>query len=671
MRNRLALLEQQLIKQGQRRLLVLSGQTSWVSQQIAAIRSDLAGDWVTISPEITSATAPNRATGLLGQEFLHGIFDAQSGFHAESFAILAGTLKAGSFLILAIPPWEQWPLLPDIDSLRWNENQGVIATPHFVQHLQRSLLADTDIFIRREGHADIFPQIKPSPDWQPPTGAPTKAQQTILSQLLAAESGVWGLIAPRGRGKSALAGMLIEQWAGECWHCAPARITASALNRFTQKESPFWAVDHLLAYCQSGGEIRADWLVIDEAAAIPTSQLKQLLGYFSRCLLTTTVDGYEGTGRGFLLKFCAELDNFTLLSLDTPIRWAQDDPLERWLNKALLFDELTPVITDNQQSIRTVSIAQTQFSRDPQKLAAFYGLLTSAHYRTSPLDLRRLFDAQDMNFIALEQGNQVIGALWMVNEGQLDRLLAWQVWAGIRRPRGNLVAQSLAAHSYFPQAAQMDSQRCSRIAIRTEFRRQGAGLALIERQIAQAKDQQRDFISVSFGFTFELYTFWQQAGFYLIRLGTQKEASSGCYAAMMIFPLSISAIAFCLRAKKLFHRDLYWRDNRDELALPVDQDQQMIAEDWQELAGFAYASRSLAASYPAICRFLRHYDQPLPLLRLYCEKKLSLAESCHQLGLLGQKQWLRQARAEMQFALTSQEPQQAAYWKERIKAFYL
>lgn len=671
MANSLVLLQQQLIKQGQRRLLLLSGQATWVSQQLAAITSDLAGDWVTISPEINSAIAPAKATSLLGQEFLQGIFDAQSGFHAESFAILAGTLKAGSFLILAVPPWDQWGSLPDSDSLRWNENHGVIATPHFVEHLKRTLLADADIFLRREGYADTFPLIKPAPCWQPPTGQPTAAQQQILSQLLNAQSGVWGVIAPRGRGKSALAGMLIDQWSGTCWHCAPARITTSVLNRFTDKEPVFWAVDQLLAYCQSGGEISADWLVIDEAAAIPTSQLKQLLSYFPRCLLTTTVDGYEGTGRGFLLKFCAELDNFTALSLDTPIRWAQNDPLERWLNKALLLDEVATEIVDNQQVMRFQAITQDQFSRDPQQLAAFYRLLTSAHYRTSPLDLRRLFDAQNMNFMALKFGSQLIGALWMVNEGQLSPLLAWQVWAGIRRPRGNLVAQSLAAHCYFPQAAQMRSQRCSRIAIQAEFRRQGAGLELIKQEITRAKSEQYDFLSVSFGFTAELYSFWQRAGFSLIRIGSQKEASSGCYAAMMILALSPAAEVFSLRAQKLFHRDLYWREDRAELALLVNEDQQMVEEDWQELAGFAYASRSLASSYPAICRFLRHYDLPLPLLRLYCEERLSVAEACHQLGLSGQKQWLRQARAEMQLALASQAPQQAADWSVRIKAFYL
>jgi tRNA(Met) cytidine acetyltransferase len=62
----------------------------------------------------------------------------------------------------------------------------------------------------------------------------------------------------------------------------------------------FMAPDALLA-----GDMRASWLIVDEAAAIPGPLLRQLVTRFPRTLLTTTVQGYEGTGRGFLLKFCA------------------------------------------------------------------------------------------------------------------------------------------------------------------------------------------------------------------------------------------------------------------------------------------------------------------------------------------------------------------------------
>ncbi|PCR26348.1 hypothetical protein CQA86_32340, partial [Klebsiella pneumoniae] len=36
----------------------------------------------------------------------------------------------------------------------------------------------------------------------------------------------------------------------------------------------------------------------------------------------------------------------------------------------------------------------------------------------------------------------------------------------------------------------------------------------------------------------ELWRFWQRCGFTLVRLGTHREASSGCYTAMALYPLT-------------------------------------------------------------------------------------------------------------------------------------
>ncbi|RLR17424.1 hypothetical protein D8L93_09340 [Sodalis-like symbiont of Bactericera trigonica] len=49
---------------------------------------------------------------------------------------------------------------------------------------------------------------------------------------------------------------------------------------------------------------------------------------FSHVLLTTTVAGYEGTGRGFLLKFCETLPCWHPLRLDEQLRWRR---MIRWI----------------------------------------------------------------------------------------------------------------------------------------------------------------------------------------------------------------------------------------------------------------------------------------------------------------------------------------------------
>jgi tRNA(Met) cytidine acetyltransferase len=53
---------------------------------------------------------------------------------------------------------------------------------------------------------------------------------------------------------------------------------------------------------------------------------------------------------------------------------------------------------------------------------------------------------------------------------------------------------------------------------------------------------------VSFGYTDELWRFWQRCGFVLVRMGSHREASSGCYTAMALLPLSEAGHRLCAGA---------------------------------------------------------------------------------------------------------------------------
>lgn len=67
-----------------------------------------------------------------------------------------------------------------------------------------------------------------------------------------------------------------------------------------------------------------------------------------------------------------------------------------------------------------------------------------------------------------------------------------------------------------------------------------------------------DYLSVSFGYTPELWRFWQRCGFILVRLGTHREASSGCYTAMALFPLTAAGHQLTQREAQRLQRDEYW-----------------------------------------------------------------------------------------------------------------
>lgn len=149
--------------------------------------------------------------------------------------------------------------------------------------LAKITLADKQAIIWQASQPLVLPEIKNTgQQWALPQGMPTIQQQQLLAHLLQAKSGVWSITAPRGRGKSALAGMLIEQWPGSVTVCAPARNSIEVLLSHTHKTIEFYSPDNLLALCHTEHLCR-DWLIIDEAATIPIAQLIALCQHFLEC----------------------------------------------------------------------------------------------------------------------------------------------------------------------------------------------------------------------------------------------------------------------------------------------------------------------------------------------------------------------------------------------------
>lgn len=637
----------QMKREGIRRLLVLSGEEGWCFDHVLKLRDALPGDWLWISPQPDAENhcSPSALQTLLGREFRHAVFDARHGFDAAAFAALSGTLKAGSWLVLLLPVWEEWENQPDADSLRWSDCPDPIATPHFVQHLKRVLTADNDAILWRQNQPFSLAHFTPRTDWHPATGAPQPEQQQLLQQLLTMPPGVAAVTAARGRGKSALAGQLISRIAGSAIVTAPAKAATDVLAQFAGEKFRFIAPDALLA-----SDEQADWLVVDEAAAIPAPLLHQLVSRFPRTLLTTTVQGYEGTGRGFLLKFCACFPHLHRFELQQPIRWAQGCPLEKMVSEALVFDDENFTHTP-QGNIVISAFEQTLWRSDPETPLKVYQLLSGAHYRTSPLDLRRMMDAPGQHFLQAAGENEIAGALWLVDEGGLSQELSQAVWAGFRRPRGNLVAQSLAAHGSNPLAATLRGRRVSRIAVHPARQREGTGRQLIAGALQYTHDL--DYLSVSFGYTGELWRFWQRCGFVLVRMGNHREASSGCYTAMALLPMSDAGKQLAEREHYRLRRDAQALAQWNGETLPVDplNDAILSDDDWLELAGFAFAHRPLLTSLGCLLRLLQTSELALPALRGRLQKNASDAQLCTTLKLSGRKMLLVRQREEAAQAL--------------------
>jgi tRNA(Met) cytidine acetyltransferase len=641
----------QMRDRGIRRLLVIAGDRQWSQQQAQILATRLAGDWLWVGEETEWPLhcTPAALRTLLGQEFQHAVFDARMGLDAAALAALTGTLKAGSWLLLLAPDWQNWQAQPDADSCRWSDTVEAIATPHFIAHLQSCITQSSDAVVWQQHQPVSLKNLPDYPRWHPVNQGPQQEQATLLTQLIALESGVAVVTAARGRGKSSLAGMLVNHSPGQCLVSAPTKAATDVLAQFAGERFHFLAPDALVLDKPEGF---FDWLIVDEAAAIPVPLLKQMITHFPRVLLITTVQGYEGTGRGFLLKFCASLPSYHAFTLNTPIRWAEDDPLERLIDQIMLFDEpsLDALPTG---PVQFAIISQQDWPHNAPALADMYRLLSGAHYRTSPLDWRRLLDAPGMHYLVATIENHCAGALWLVEEGGLEPLLSHQVWAGFRRPRGNLVAQSLAAHGGSPLAATLRGLRVSRIAVHPTCQRQHLGSELMKQALPLGQGKY-DYLSVSFGYTEELWRFWQRCGFKMVRVGTQREASSGCYNVMALLPLSEDGIRLTASEQQRLFRDSRWYHHQlltDIVSETSLADDSLTDNDWLELAGFAFAHRSLDCARAALHRLLLTGGLSLDLLRGELEEGKSRHQLCQLFHLNGRKALLSAQRLQTQTAL--------------------
>lgn len=154
-------------------------------------------------------------------------------------------------------------------------------------------------------------------------------------------------------------------------------------------------------------------LVIDEAAAIPLPIVRSLLGQYM-IFMSSTISGYEGTGRSLSLKLIKQLreesekndsEKSRVLKevvLDESIRYSMGDPVEAWLNQLLCLE-----VNEERLKIKNDSLGLNNcelfwinrnilFSFHPaseaflQKLMALY---VASHYKNSPNDLQMMSDA--------------------------------------------------------------------------------------------------------------------------------------------------------------------------------------------------------------------------------------------------------------------------------------
>lgn len=510
---------------------------------------------------------------VLGGEYLAVIYNCYQGFDPDLLGAVGGTIIAGGVLILVTPPFHQWPDFTD------PFNERIANWPYQAKNLKSYYLQR---FIRKLKQAD-FVTIYDTQCQISALDLPRKvirdeffkredqslAVKAILNKIQNNQQLAIVLEADRGRGKSAVLGMLVKAiqtepkdktniQANKVLVTAPSKKTAEVVFRHAGESNQlcFIAPDQL---CHEFP--KADLLLIDEAAAIPSSLLTIMLEHYSKIIFSTTVHGYEGTGRGFALRFKQQLDhikpNWQKLRLEQPIRYAENDPLEKFIFDSLMLD-VQPVeriaLNDvNLQGCRFNTLSSKELMNDESLLREVFGLLVLAHYQTRPTDLRHMLDGKNVSVSIIQWKKHVVATALSVEEGGFDKELAHAIHYGKRRPRGHLVPQSLAVHAGIAKAPLLLTTRVMRIVVHPEVQRRGIA-SLLLKNIERISNS--DYLSSSFGATHGLLKFWNKQGYQSVRVGLSRNASSGRYSVIVIKPLNNEGKALLKIAVNQFQRYL-------------------------------------------------------------------------------------------------------------------
>ncbi|RDH91977.1 MAG: hypothetical protein DIZ77_06670 [endosymbiont of Seepiophila jonesi] len=632
-----------------RGMLLLSGKPQWSRTVAAELLKRLTFNrslWIGLDgpPEIDSIPA-SKATTLLGQEIDALVFDAFSGLDVDALGASSGTVRAGGLLLMLSPPLSEWPGFDDPEYARITvagyESRDISGS--FLSRFVHLLTDDATILqIEQDKPLPPLPAVQPTytpppvedPDCQ--TADQLTAVEAVIKVVTGHRRRPAVLISDRGRGKSAAMGIaaarLLQQGVLQILVTAP-RLAAveplfqSACSLLPEAECSrgaihigeaqlrFVAPDELIH-----SPLPGDLLLVDEAAAIPSPMLERLLDHYPRIAFASTIHGYEGTGQGFAVRFRKILDQrrpqWRQIFLETPIRWATGDPLERFIFRALALDA-SPVPDDElQQADPAETVLETlnrdQLAANESDLSDLFGLLVLAHYRTTPLDLRQLLDGPNLNITVLRHQGRIVATALVAREGGFTPATAQAIWAGHRRPRGHLLAQSLSAHLGLETAACLLGARIMRVAVHPALQQQGLGSRMVAAIRQQAEAEGLDYVGASFGATQELMQFWRAGGLLPIRVGIRRGASSGAHSIIVLRPTSPAGKKMSQQARKRFisHFPLLLGDPLQEmepsLALTLLQQKQessppiLEPQDWLDLIAFSFANRGFEITLPPI-----------------------------------------------------------------------
>lgn len=498
------------------------------------------GATIPVVPDNTSRSdADDQIRLLLGQEHPVVAVDGTRSWPDKALGAAAGTVRTPGLLILLLP-----------NGLYWSKK----ASP-YEQHLKRSLSRHFTAHPTIPQLWSILPLDQtlssaalPKPNtWQTEQ---RKVLDKILNRCSSDRTTVDVLLTRRGRGKSALIGLAINQLNRSASSKKNPTLTASHSSQVVnvQKHAAanlvkFTALDEAL-------QQRGDILFVDEAGSVPLPVLLDLTQRFKHTVLAGTVDGYEGAGRALAVRLAQSLaplnvkviDNRTHFhQLDLPIRWPENDRVERMVSEVLLLEQAEQV----QQSVLSHSDNGQEFTKhaehcqvfseqlldDASLLDSVFGLLMLAHYQTSSKDLQHLLNLKGLSLFIQTCNNVLSGACLVAHEGALCDDTIAGIKQGKRRPSHQRLPMLLHRQCADDSLLRARHWRIIRIAIQPELQQRGLGTQLLayvkQAALTAPPNVAPNFIGASFGGTALALQFWQQAKYRPFHWGYRLNPRSG------------------------------------------------------------------------------------------------------------------------------------------------
>lgn len=565
---------------------------------------------------------------ILGQTFDIAIIDLRDWPDVISLSRIIGTVRRGGVIILMLPY--------DYNTKIYREE---IVPPYFakpprklmLRRLVEKSIGYEGVYIydlKRRGYIwgpkEKEKKIKkkeikiPEETMIPKEIYELAASQDQVEVIKAFEE--WGdfiiLLANRGRGKSSSIGLGLTGYAWieskklkrPLYICLTSRsksnveeifrfaqVAHKALNiefEYNQKDATFKSNILRLEFENPHRAIRiskiADALVIDEVAAVPFHILQRLVRAFRKIIFSGTVHGYEGTGRIFAIRFLRMLDSmnraYIKIELKEPIRYSENDPVEKWLFD-MLFMDAEPAKVDESilklvDRAKLIELKPHKYflgsEKEEEFIRSIIGILTTAHYRNNPKDILLMCDAPHHRIFALVIDSVPVVALQIAEEGGIPQSKLQEMLE--EAPSGHLIPDNIFRYTGMTEFPILEGLRIVRIATHPRLQGQGLGSLAIRKLVELAKEENKNWIGASFGVTPELLNFWLKNGFLVANMSPILNPKTGEFSAIVIKPLNKRTKFLVLEANKQLKlrllrelRNSYWELEPETALLMLKQ----------------------------------------------------------------------------------------------------